>query len=285
MADWGIIPELNPGAVLALSEGRSRPHNVGTGKGARNLHSGKQTFDADSLHFDAEHLEKIQINLNDWLTHKPGGRATAVLGSSESVLDDASYGELACKISFPEIARGNEGEIIKRLRQLIEGDSETKQLSKHLPEVLMYGDMSRYGTQRIRSMLKSSIAGSRVLVLKKMAPLTSLAGARLVKAWLDSEVVKCMYMILLCLLVMLKMFPSRCPCIPLELHLEHGDPSLWNVMYNEDLQCGVLSDFDLSVSQRQRHVPGTDRTGTIPFMAIALLADEYIDEYWHGGME
>jgi len=49
-------------------------------------------------------------------------------------------------------------------------------------------------------------------------------------------------------------------------------------MYNEDLHCGVLSDFDLSISRRNPRVPGTDRTGTIPFMAIALLSDRY----WNG---
>jgi hypothetical protein len=63
--------------------------------------------------------------------------------------------------------------------------------------------------------------------------------------------------------------------------VEHGDPSLWNMMYNEELHCGVLSDFDLSVSRRNPWVPGTDRTGTIPFMALALLTDKY----WNGEIE
>ena len=80
------------------------------------------------------------------------GRATAALGSSNP--EDATQGELACKISFPEVARENEGKIIAELRQDIEKDDETRHLSKHLPEVMMYGDMARYGTQRIRSMLK-----------------------------------------------------------------------------------------------------------------------------------
>ena len=52
-------------------------------------------------------------------------------------------------------------------------------------------------------------------------------------------------------------------------------------MYNEDLHCGVLSDFDLSISRRHPRVPGTDRTGTIPFMALELLTDEY----WNGEIE
>ncbi|KAF8953676.1 hypothetical protein BDZ97DRAFT_1644510, partial [Flammula alnicola] len=62
---------------------------------------------------------------------------------------------------------------------------------------------------------------------------------------------------------------------------EHGDPSLWDVMYNEDLKCGVLSGCDLSVSRRQSCRPGTDRTGTILFMVIDLLTDKY----WRGEIE
>ena len=45
-------------------------------------------------------------------------------------------------------------------------------------------------------------------------------------------------------------------------------------MYDQGLKCGVLIDYDLSISQQQ---PGTD-AGSIPFMAIDLLNDEY----WKG---
>ena len=51
--------------------------------------------------------------------------------------------------------------------------------SKHLPEVQIYGDMSRHDTQRIRSLLKLSIEGYRtlrILVSRKLAPLMSVAG-------------------------------------------------------------------------------------------------------------
>ena len=45
-------------------------------------------------------------------------------------------------------------------------------------------------------------------------------------------------------------------------------------MYDQDLKCGVLVDYDLSISRQQS---GTD-AGSIPFMAIDLLNDEY----WNG---
>ena len=110
-----------------------------------------------------EGLEKIDINLKDWLSHKPhclGGCTIGVLAFSDPAF----------------ISRNCEGKIMEGLRRDIE-DGKMAHLSKHLPEVLMYyGDMSRYGTQRIRSLSKLSIEGCRtlrVLVSRKLAPLTS----------------------------------------------------------------------------------------------------------------
>ncbi|KJA28917.1 hypothetical protein HYPSUDRAFT_100472, partial [Hypholoma sublateritium FD-334 SS-4] len=62
--------------------------------------------------------------------------------------------------------------------------------------------------------------------------------------------------------------------------VEHGDPSLSNVMYHPIRQCGVLMDFDLAAIQWLPLVPGTDKTGTIPYMALNLLCQEY----WNGGV-
>ena len=50
------------------------------------------------------------------------------------------------------------------------------------------------------------------------------------------------------------------------------------MMYDSELGCGVLTDFDLSILQWEPRVIGTDRTGTIPFMALDLLTAEY----WSG---
>jgi hypothetical protein len=52
-------------------------------------------------------------------------------------------------------------------------------------------------------------------------------------------------------------------------------------MYNENRTCGVLGDYDLSISQRKPRIPGTDRTGTVTFMAITLLTDKY----WRGEIQ
>jgi hypothetical protein len=50
------------------------------------------------------------------------------------------------------------------------------------------------------------------------------------------------------------------------------------MMYDSELECGVLTDFDSSILQWEPRIIGTDRTGTIPFMAIDILTDGY----WQG---
>jgi len=50
------------------------------------------------------------------------------------------------------------------------------------------------------------------------------------------------------------------------------------MMYDSEAKCGVLTDFDLSLLQWEPRVFGTDRTGTIPFMALQLLTAKY----WNG---
>ena len=65
-------------------------------------------------------------------------------------------------------------------------------------------------------------------------------------------------------------------------NIEYDDsPSLCNIMCNENMKSGILIDYDFSSSRRQPRMPGTDRTGTIPFMAVELLTDEY----WNGSIE
>ncbi|EIN07684.1 hypothetical protein PUNSTDRAFT_45211 [Punctularia strigosozonata HHB-11173 SS5] len=68
------------------------------------------------------------------------------------------------------------------------------------------------------------------------------------------------------------------------LAIEHGDISLNNLAVDPNTLGGVLRDFDLS-RIRDKNVDsapqGTERTGTVPFMALDLLCDEY----WEGKIE
>ncbi|KAF8808810.1 hypothetical protein BYT27DRAFT_7061442, partial [Phlegmacium glaucopus] len=133
-------------------------------------------------------------------------------------------------------------------------------MKKHLPTMFFYGDVPGCTTHRIRSMLGRRWKGHRTLRIigfKKLKEITEYSGIDFVNAWL--EVV-------------------TCHAFLWKHHVEHGDPSLGNMMYDPDLKCGVLTDFDLSIFQWEPSVIGTDPTGTIPFMAIDLLTEAY----WQG---
>jgi hypothetical protein len=57
--------------------------------------------------------------------------------------------------------------------------------------------------------------------------------------------------------------------------VEHNDISVNNLMYdklNEDR--GILNDYDLAHLNGRPRPSGTERTGTMPFMALDLLTDE-----------
>jgi hypothetical protein len=60
--------------------------------------------------------------------------------------------------------------------------------------------------------------------------------------------------------------------------LEYGDACLRNMMYDDSLECGVLTDHDTSISLQDARVLRTDRAGAMPFMALELLTGKY----WRG---
>jgi hypothetical protein len=104
-----------------------------------------------------------------------------------SVLGPDTYDDLASKISFAEVAPQNEGNVIKLLREDIESKEESESLSKDLPVIAMNDD-----TQSICGLMELETAGSRTLrmmVSRRLDPITTLAGSSFVRAWL--EAVRC----------------------------------------------------------------------------------------------
>ena len=60
--------------------------------------------------------------------------------------------------------------------------------------------------------------------------------------------------------------------------VEHNDISEKNLMYDrlsEDR--GILNDFDLAHLDGKPRPSGTERTGTMPFMALGLLTEDAWD--------
>ncbi|KAF8987600.1 hypothetical protein BDQ17DRAFT_1188870, partial [Cyathus striatus] len=59
--------------------------------------------------------------------------------------------------------------------------------------------------------------------------------------------------------------------------IEHGDISVWNLMWDEVDNCGVLNDFDLSAIKGSTENRGGERTGTLPFMARGILEPNFME--------
>ncbi|GLB44606.1 hypothetical protein LshimejAT787_1702330 [Lyophyllum shimeji] len=271
LEDWGVIEALNPTAVqahtpddrLALPTKRTR-RNSSDGRRARAQPITRFEFQSiQVLESPGGHPTNLIINNHndDYLSHKPHclpGRATAVLGASAP---DSNLPDLACKIYHPEVTRQNEGKMLEHIYEIVE--SKDPLMKKHLPDMLFYGDLPRCTTQRVRSMSGKAWKGhrtTRLVVSQKAQPLTTLAGSQFIKSWLEA---------------------AKCHAFLWKHGVEHGDPSLWNIMYSVQHRCGVLADYDLSVFRHLPRVLGTDRTGTIPFMALDLLRAEY----WNGKLE
>ena len=61
----------------------------------------------------------------------------------------------------------------------------------------------------------------------------------------------------------------------LEQHIEHGNISIDNLMYDPATKQGVLNDFDLAREGGPNRKPtAKDNTGTMPFLALDLLNEE-----------
>jgi hypothetical protein len=60
--------------------------------------------------------------------------------------------------------------------------------------------------------------------------------------------------------------------------IEHGDPSVANLMVSLEVNNGILNDWDLAQIRNPDLGHVGERTGTLPFMALDLLTREY----WEG---
>ncbi|GBE83532.1 hypothetical protein SCP_0505860 [Sparassis crispa] len=175
---------------------------------------------------------------------------------------------IAClaEIYWPEIERRSEVDILKVIEAKSEGDDLVR---GHIPFLVDSQDLA-YSTGTIRDEISllgelrreggnvvSSPRLLRVILLRKLEPIENLKGVLFVRAWIDCY---------------------RCH-FRLWLHgVEHGDISLYNLMYNPDTKRGVLNDFDLTVireGSEERKPTGKECTGTVPFMALDLLMPDY----------
>lgn len=180
--------------------------------------------------------------------------------------------DLILKISWPEKSRIAEWEFIARAQVLGRDDPSIK---GHIPEVKYGRDFDEHSTSYIRDFLKlqsgktSNTRILRLIVMNRLYPLHHLEAPKLWRAlW---ECFECAYL---------------CPAswsLPIRFSghyrlwlngISHGDispPNLMCTLSPTGEPVGVLNDYDLA-SWREQPTENGDRTGTIPFMAIPLLA-------------
>ncbi|KAF8881295.1 hypothetical protein CPB84DRAFT_1735245 [Gymnopilus junonius] len=298
--DWGIIPDLNPAAVeqhhQESKNGKKVPYKDADDYPPSPLSFTLNKVLVQSYDFaktwqklgedDVGKFSRVVLNTDEFLSYQPhclGGRATAVVSATGYSENDENETQMVCKVYHPEVQRRHEGltmEVIYRMTEedRLEAEQDERRgnlgipsMFNYLPKFYFYGDVEGTSTQRVRSMVRRRWKGHRtmrIIGMKRLKKITTLKGWEFVKAWLEGVV---------------------CHSFLWKNFIEHGDPSLNNLMYDEETGCGVLTDFDLSLLQWEPRVFGTDRTGTIPFMALHLLQKAYWNEggerYYHHELE
>ncbi|KJA25248.1 hypothetical protein HYPSUDRAFT_37738 [Hypholoma sublateritium FD-334 SS-4] len=163
------------------------------------------------------------------------------------------------KLSNAEVQRPPEVDTIRIDRVFLE-KSEPSPIND-IPKLHVYGGLQADNALHCSALgiWKRGYQTIRMAVLEEFVPLTSETGTSFVNAWLDAV---------------------TCHAFLWKHGIGHSDPSTCTVKYHPTRKCGVLTDFDLSAVPWLERAPGTNRAGTIPFMALELLRDEY----WEGNI-
>ncbi|KAF8125413.1 hypothetical protein EV363DRAFT_1350545 [Boletus edulis] len=168
--------------------------------------------------------------------------------------DDLTYPEDArepvVKVFWAEATRTSEPKILKRVHDI---GKDNKLVERHVPDMLWYKAFKDASTAKFRERLGLKTEGARVLyIFRKLRPITELTGRDFLHAWWETV---------------------QCHLALWEKKVYRRDISPSNLMYRVDNGkiVGVLNDFDLASTQQS--ATRTERTGTVPFMALHLLRD------------
>ena len=217
------------------------------------------------------------------------GRATQMLSaSSQSTIlgrqgeskkpRDLKDMELVLKVYWPEESRINEADIIDEADRIAERNSHVK---GHLPDLIWARDLDEYSTKNIRmafGIKSESPRVLRVMLFRRFYPITDLTGDRFWKAFWQCFRCKFTWSIRC-----QRLSDADALVVLGHYHLwhggvEHSDISVSNLMYDKDNEdCGILNDFDLAHRRGRPRPSGTERTGTMPFMALDLLTKDAWD--------
>ncbi|KAH7891032.1 hypothetical protein F5I97DRAFT_122476 [Phlebopus sp. FC_14] len=185
---------------------------------------------------DGETDIELELSSDEHRTHFGlNGPATNVFPTTNTL---SSEDPLIAKVFWVEESHTSEPNILKKVYEVAEkNDDDTS-------------------TALIRKRLGLNVNGSRVLyviIFRKLEPITALTGVEFLRAWWDTV---------------------RCHFVLWTNGVRHRDVSPSNLMYRivNGMIVGVLNDFDLA--SLGDGVTGTERTGTVPFMALDLLTEE-----------
>ena len=180
------------------------------------------------------------------------------------------------KFSWVEETRTREYEVYLKIKDVARSDDEVK---GHVPDLVDHTAFDGTSTSVIRNALGVPIRGSRLLVaivFKRLdGTIRDLSGAEYWKVYWET---------FLCEFTFFHQISTRflyfLPSGHYGLWMQgvfHRDISDGNLMYRRDKNTrevtGVLADFDLS-SLDSKTCRNTERTGTVPFMALNLLSEK-----------
>ncbi|KAH7891046.1 hypothetical protein F5I97DRAFT_124292 [Phlebopus sp. FC_14] len=200
---------------------------------------------------------ELELSSDERRTHFGlNGRATNVFPATSETL--SSEGPLIARVFWAEESRKSEPDILQKVYE-IAGNNNVKgrdDVEGHVPAMVCYQKYLHTSTALIRKRLGLNVNGFRVLyviVFRKLEPITALTGDDFLRAWWDTV---------------------RCHFVLWTNGVRHRDVSPSNLMYRivNGKIVGVLNDFDLA--SLGGGVTGTERTGTVPFMALDLLTEK-----------
>ncbi|KAH7922717.1 hypothetical protein BV22DRAFT_1131225 [Leucogyrophana mollusca] len=161
--------------------------------------------------------------------------------------------ELVIKLFWPGDGRESEENILKKVYEIAKDDPE---VDEHAPELVWAHRFTSTSTAAIR--LTSKIANPYKdahtlcgIVFRRLLPITDLSEEVFLRTWWQA---------------------AQCHHKLWKGGVHHRDISVNNLKYylDDNQPVGVINDFDLALTKQGP--TGTERIGTVPFMALELLS-------------
>lgn len=301
LEDWGINTDLMGDLGLEYYTGSSAftqlnqtvdtfellPKIARTDIEVKSVHpapsaSGSEDIDSQSDQTQGNAPTRIKVGLG---AQRELEKRYALIGRGTRVhlasFDDGQHWDYVAKFSWVETTRATELSLVQRALQ--DGiNRDDKRIIGHLPTITHFYK-GAHNTLDIRRKLRVTWQTEetngrelRVVVEKRLRPLSKLQGKEFLRAFL--ECVMCRLYMSYSHLLRLTSFHYNTGHYAIWKHssIHHSDPSLNNCMYDKQTKAGIAIDWDLAVDA-QSPAGNSERTGTLPFMALSLLVNLFAE--------